>query len=56
MTVEQKPTRDQLIQSDLAMQLAHSQLTVAQLRADLTELRAVNEDLEGQVADASDRA
>ena len=57
MTLEQpKPTRDQRIQSDLAVQLAQTQLTIAELRADFAELQAVNADLEGQVADASDRA
>jgi len=56
MTLEQKPTRDQMIQSDLAVQLAQTQLTLAELRADFAELQAVNADLEGQVADASDRA
>ena len=57
MTLEQpKPTRDQLIQSDLTMQLAQTNLTIAQLRADLTEQRATIEDLEGQLEDASDRA
>jgi len=50
MTLEQpKPTRDQLIQSDLAMQLAQAHLVIAQLRADITELR-------DQLKDAGDRA
>jgi len=58
VTLEDRPTptRDQLIQSDLTMQLAQAQLTIAQLRADITGLRAVNTDLEGQLQDASDRA
>ena len=56
MTLEQKPTRDQMIQSDLTMQLAQTQLTIAELRADIAGLQAENQDLLAQVVDASDRA
>ena len=57
MTLEQpKPTKEQIVTSDLGMQIARLSVENAHLRADNQLLEADNQELQGQIADASDRA
>ena len=57
MTLEQpKLTREQVVQSDLGLQIARLTVENANARADIGELQEQITDLEGQLRDASDRA
>ena len=49
MTLEQKPTREQLVTSDISLQIGSQAILIANLKAEIAELK-------NQLEDASDRA